>query len=129
MDLKLAVAISVLVTTSAFAQGQMGGSAPKGPKATKADAQKVVQIISGDKAKTALYCDAAKLNDQMAAADEKKDTKKVEELSKQLDEKGQQLGPEYAKLMDGLEQINPDSNDGKAISAVLESLDKLCVKN
>jgi hypothetical protein len=129
MNLKLAAAIFVLVTTSAFAQGQMGGSAPKGPKPTKADAEKVVKVISGDKVKIALYCDMAKLNDQLAAADEKKDTKKIDELGKQLDEKGQKLGPEYMKLMDGLEQIDPDSAEGKALSAVLEQLDKLCAKN
>ena len=50
MNLKLIVAISVLVTTPAFAQGQMGDASPKGPKVTKVDVQKVVQIISGDQA-------------------------------------------------------------------------------
>jgi hypothetical protein len=55
---------------------------PRGPKPTKADAEKVVKIISGDKAKIALYCDMTKLNDQITAADEKKDTKKVDELGK-----------------------------------------------
>lgn len=129
MNLKLAVAISVLVTTPVFAQGQMGGASPKGPKPTKADVQKIVQIISGDKAKTTLYCDLAKLNDQIAAADEKKDTKKVGELGKQINEKEQKLGAEYIKLMEGLEQIDPASNEGKDISAAFEPLEKLCPKN
>jgi len=129
MNLKSAVAIFVLVTTSAFAQGQMGGTPPKGPKPTKADAEKVVKIISGDKAKIALYCDLAKLDAQIAAAVEKKDTKKTDELSKQSEEKVQKLGPEYMKLMDGLEQIDPDSAEGKALSAALDPLDKLCAKN
>jgi hypothetical protein len=129
MNLKLATAIFVLVTTPAFAQGQMGGSAPNGPKPTKADAEKVVKIISGDKAKIALYCNMTELNDQIAAAEEKKNSKKVDELGKQLDENGQKLGPEYVKLMDGLEQIDPDSTEGKAFSAVLDPLDKQCAKN
>lgn len=129
MNLKLIVAISVLVTTPAFAQGQKGSASPKGPKPTTADVQKVVQIISGDQVKTKLYCDLAKLNDQAAAADEKKDTKKVAELSKQIDATEQKLGAEYSKLMEGLEQIDASSNEGKNLFAALQPLDKLCSKN
>jgi hypothetical protein len=35
MNLKLAAAIFVLVTTPAFAQGQMGGPAPEGTEANQ----------------------------------------------------------------------------------------------
>ena len=126
MNLKLAVAISVLVTTPAFAQGQMGGASPKGPKPTKADIQNVVKIISGDQEKTKLYCNLGALNDQAAAADEKKDTKKLEELSKQIDAASQKLGPEYLKLTDGLDQVDPSSKEGQNLLAAFEPLDKLC---
>jgi hypothetical protein len=37
---------------------------------TKADAQKVLKIISSDKAKTRIYCQMAKLGDQMEQANE-----------------------------------------------------------
>ena len=87
MNLKLVVAICVLAATPAFAQAP-----PAGPKPTKADVQKVVQIVSSDKAKTATYCDMAKLDDQIAEADAKKDQKKVDELSKQADAMGQIVG-------------------------------------
>jgi hypothetical protein len=33
------------------------------------------------------------------------------------------------KLMDGLEQIDPDSAEGKAFAVVLDPLDKQCAKN
>jgi hypothetical protein len=124
MNLKLIVAISVLAAIPAVAAAQQA----TGPKPTKADVQKVVQIISGDKAKTSLYCDLGKLEDEMAQADEKKDQKKSEELGKQADAMGQKLGPEYIKLMAGLEQVDPDSNEGKDLSTALEALDKLCPK-
>jgi hypothetical protein len=124
MNLKLVVAICVLAATPTFAQQPP----PAGPKPTKADVQKVVQIISGDKAKVATYCDMAKLDDQITEADSKKDQKKVEELSKQADAMGQKLGPEYVSLMTGLAQIDPASPEGKDISSVLEALDKLCKK-
>ena len=42
MNPKLIIALSVVVRTSAFAQGQMGGASLQGPKPTKADVQKVV---------------------------------------------------------------------------------------
>ena len=124
MNLKLVVAICVLVATPAFAQQP----APAGPKPTKADVQKVVQVISGDKAKAATYCEMAKLDDQIAEADSKKDQKKVEELSKQADALSQKLGPEYVSLMNGLSQIDPSSPDGKDFATSLEALDKLCSK-
>jgi hypothetical protein len=124
MNLKLVVTICVLAATPAFAQQPP----PAGPKPTKADVQKVVQIISADKAKSAAYCDMAKLDDQIAEADAKKDQKKVDELSKQADAMGQKLGPEYVSLMSGLQQVDPSSADGKDFSAALEALDKLCKK-
>jgi hypothetical protein len=123
MNLKLVVAICVLAATPAFAQAP-----PAGPKPTKADVQKVVQIVSSDKAKTATYCDMAQLDDQIAEADSKKDQKKVDELSKQADALGQKLGPEYVSLMTGLQQVDPSSAEGKDLSTALEALDKLCAK-
>jgi hypothetical protein len=98
------------------------------PKPTKASAQKVVQIISGDKAKTAVYCQISDLGPLMDEADQKKDRKKMEELTKKADELSKQLGPEYAALMDGMQNVNPDSKDGKDIGAILDQLDKLCAK-
>jgi hypothetical protein len=123
MKLKFIVAVLAIaaIPTCALAQG-----AP--PKATKADAQKVVNMISSDKAKTKTYCDIAKLGDQIGEADAKKDTKKVDELSKQMDDMGAKLGPEYIALMDSLQDVDPASKDGKEIGAVLDGLDKLCAK-
>jgi hypothetical protein len=47
MNLKLIVAILVIAAVPVFAQAQP----PSTAKVTKADAQKVIKIISGDKAK------------------------------------------------------------------------------
>jgi hypothetical protein len=124
MKLRLVAAITALVTLPMLAQAQQGGSPSNAPKPTKADAQKVVQIITNDKAKTQAYCDLSKLYDQMQTADQKK----VETLGKQADVLASELGPEYNKLMDGLEQINPNSNEGKELDSILSGLDKLCSK-
>jgi ABC-type transporter Mla subunit MlaD len=121
MKLKLVVAVAAIVALPLCAQAQKA-------KVTKADAQKVVKIISADKAKTQTYCDMAKLGDQIEQADQKKDTKKVDELSKKMDEMTQKLGPEYASLMEGLQDMDANSKAGKDIGEVLEGLDKLCGK-
>ena len=93
MKPKLVVAISALaIPVLAHAQ-------PNVPKPTKADAQNVVQIITNDKAKAQAYCDLSKLSDQVEAAGQKNDTKKVETLAKQVDALVAKVGPEYSKLM------------------------------
>ena len=124
MNLKLIVAILVIAAVPMSAQAQK----PSAANVTKADAQKVVKMISGDKAKTQTYCDMAKLGEQIEQANEKKDTKKADELSQKMDELGTKLGPEYVALMDGLQEIDPESQDGQEIGSTLEALDKLCAK-
>jgi hypothetical protein len=120
----LIVAVFVTAAVPVYAQAQK----PSTAKVTTADVQKVVTLISGDKAKTQTYCDIGKLNEQIEEADEKKDVKKTEELSQQIDALGKKLGPEYAALMDGLQQLDPESEDGKKIGLMFEPLDKLCAK-
>jgi hypothetical protein len=82
MSLKLVAAIFALAAMPALGQSQPGGPPPNAPKPTMAQVQKVVQIISGDKTKTQQYCDLDKLNEQMAQAEQKNDTKTLEALSK-----------------------------------------------
>ena len=115
----------------AFGQAPMGGS--PAPKPTKADVQRVIQTISGDKAKIETYCDLAKLNQQMAQADEKKDTKTSQALGQKADDLAQKLGPDFIKLMDGLDHVDDNSGEGKDIAAsfddiaaALEALDRHC---
>ena len=75
MKLKLMLAAAVILALPLAAQAQK--------KPTKADADKVVKLISADKAKTKTYCDLAKLGDEAQQADEKKDTKKAEEIGQE----------------------------------------------
>jgi hypothetical protein len=98
MNVKVVVAILLIAAVPVCAQAQK----PSPAKVTKADAQKVVKIISGDKAKTQTYCDMTKLGEQIEQANEKKDQKMVNELSPKLVALEKKLGPEYHALMDGL---------------------------
>jgi uncharacterized phage infection (PIP) family protein YhgE len=124
MNLKSIVAALVIAALPLCALAQPKAAS----KVTKADAVKVVKMISADKAKTQTYCDMAKLGEQVEQADQKKDTKKVEALSKQMDDMSAKLGPEYAALMEGLQDLDANSKDGKEIAEVLEALDEPCAK-
>jgi hypothetical protein len=120
MSLKLIGAILVIAAVPVCAQAQEPSAV------TKADAQNVIKIIRGDKAKTQIYCDIGKLGEEIAQAEQKKDTKKADELYRQMDELGTKLGPEYVAFMGGLEELDPNSLDGQEIGSMLEGLDKLC---
>jgi hypothetical protein len=122
VNLRLIVTILVIAAAPICAQAQK----PLPAKVTKADAQKVLKIISSDKAKTRIYCQMAKLGDQMEQANETGDSKKFDALFRKMYELGKQLGPEYAALVDGLQDIDPQSEVGREISSTLDALDNLC---
>jgi hypothetical protein len=126
VTLKFVAAIFAVIAIPALAYGQQGGPPPNVPKPTKADVQKVVQIISSDQTKLRSYCDLKKLYDQMGAAYQKNDSKTADALGKQADALADKLGPEYSKMMDGLEQVDQNSSEGKAYASILSGLDKLC---
>jgi hypothetical protein len=128
MKLKLIAAISALVATAALAYAQQGGPQPNVPKPTKADVQNVVQIISSDKAKTQAYCDLTRLEAQVNAAAQKKDSSTLQALERQADALVGKLGPEYFKLMDGLEEVDPKSSEAKEFMSILSELDKPCTR-
>jgi hypothetical protein len=128
MKLKLVTAISALVAAAALAHAQQGGSPTGAAKPTKADVQNVVQTITSDKAKAQIYCDLNKTYDQLQQADQKHDSKTVEAIGKQADALVDKLGPEYSKLIDGLDQVDPNSSEGKEFISILSALDKLCTK-
>jgi hypothetical protein len=127
MKLSLVAAISALAIP-ALGHAQQGGPQPTVPKPTKADAQKVVQIITSDKVKTQAYCDLTMLEGEVEAADQKNDTKMLEALNKQAEALVDKLGPEYYKLMDGLEQVDPKSSEAKEFMSILSELDKPCAR-
>jgi hypothetical protein len=58
----------------------------------KADAQKVVSIISGDEAKTQTYCEARDIAEQIVQAGQQKDNEKAEKLADKLTEQENEPG-------------------------------------
>ena len=122
MNLRLIVTILVIAAAPICAQAQK----PTPAKVTKADAQKVLRIISSDKVKTRIYCEMAELGNQMEQANETGDSKKFDALFQRMYELGKKLGSEYAALIDELQDIDPESEVGQEISSTLDALDNLC---
>src|SRR5262245_44429274 len=121
MTLKVIIAL-LLIVVPVCVQAQK-------PRVTKDDAQKVVTIISGDKAKTQTYCEIQNLGEQMERAYEKRDIKLVDELLQKIDALEETLGPEYVALMDGLQDIDPEKDKlGAEIMSVFRTLDRLCMR-
>jgi ABC-type transporter Mla subunit MlaD len=92
----------------------------------KTDAQKVISIIRGDKAKTQAYCQLDSISEQIGRATEAEDTKKVDALSQQAEELEKKLGPEYRTLFDALNDADEDSQDVKDIVSMFDTLAESC---
>ena len=126
MNLKLLVVATLFVAVPLVAVAQKDEPTDQAPKPTLADAQKVVEMISTDTVKLQTYCEIGKLEDEMANAQDANDTKAVEALISKSEALAQQIGPEYLKLVEGLELIDPKSTEAEKFAAVLSALDDKC---
>jgi hypothetical protein len=120
MNLKLIV-ILVVATMPMCAEAQVSNNA------TVTHAQNAFKTISGDKDKTRIYCDMAKVFDQIERASEK-DTQKTDTLYRKMNDLAKKLGPDYAALVYGLPKVDPNSEGAREINSTFAALDKLCAK-
>jgi hypothetical protein len=121
MKLKLIVAVLVIAAMPTWVKAQTSNNA------TVTHAQNAFKIISGDKARTRIYCDMAKVFDQIERAGEK-DTNRTDKLYRKMNELAKKLGPDYAALVYGLPKVDPNSKDAREINSTFAALDKLCAK-
>src|SRR5262245_23805110 len=85
MNRLLILGILIISTAPLFAQAQQPNAAEL--------AQNVVSIVSGDKAKTQIYCQILDLSDELDQADQQKDREKAEALSQKINELQKNLAP------------------------------------
>jgi hypothetical protein len=121
MKRRLILGILAVSTAPLFAHAQQPDAAK-----LKADAQKVVSIIQGDKAKSQIYCQINDLGDQIGEADQQNDPKKGEALAQKMNELEKQMGPEYLALVDDTNGLDPNSEAGRGIESLFEKLDESC---
>ena len=117
----LIVGILIISATALSAQRKQTDAAK-----LKADAQKVVSIISGDEAKKQTYCEARDIAKQIVQAGQQKDNEKAEELADKLTEQQMNLGSEYLALMQSLRNANLTPKDGQEIESTFDVLDESC---
>ena len=121
MTPRLIVAISVISAMPVYARAQE-------PSPSVTAARIVADTISSDPAKIETYCAIGKLSDEIEDANEKKDSKTAYELTQKMKDLEERLGPEYVHFMNGLQNIDPESDDGVEIEATLRDLNRSCAK-
>ena len=127
MNFKLIVAIPLIAAIPVAAYAQQDGQEADAPKPTLADVQKLVQSIAADKVKLKAYCDMGKIQEQMEEAEQEKgNAKKLDALSVKAENLSKQLGPDYDRVMGGLDGVDPNSAEGKRYTALFEPLFKQC---
>jgi hypothetical protein len=131
--MKLLIAIGLLAATMSTALAQSANDLPYGFVQSqqadivklKGEAQNAFNVISSDKLKIQTFCEMADLGNQLDRADRANDTKKTEEVSQKLDELERKL-PEYTALVDGLKDVDANSQEAQEIGSIILKLDELC---
>ena len=121
MNRLLFLGLFLASSTPLYAQGAQPDAAK-----LKADAQKVVNIIKGDKTKTEAYCQINELAEQIGEAQQQKDSKKAEELSRRVMQLEIKLGPDYLTLVNGLKDVDRNSQQAQELDSILAPLDDSC---
>ncbi|MGA8692718.1 MAG: hypothetical protein WB689_02540 [Xanthobacteraceae bacterium] len=121
MNRFLIIGILLNSAVALYAQAQQPNTAK-----LKADAQKVVSSIRGDKAKTQAYCQINSLGGEIDLAAQARNEQKADELTKKINDLEKQLGPEYLALFDALNNADQNSKDFQDILSMFDTLDKSC---
>jgi hypothetical protein len=109
--------ITVLIAIIILAAAPARAASPQVEAAIKA-----VPKIETDPEKFRTYC---RLSKEMAAVEEE-DSAKTDELGKQLEELMKSIGPDVAAAWELLDELDPDTDDGKALIAAYEALEEKC---
>ena len=120
MKTPLIVSILLIAAWPAYAQQQPNAAQ------LKQDAQKVVSIIRGDKAKMQAYCQINSLGGEIDLAAQARDEQKADALTKKINDLEKQLGPEYVALFDALNNADEHSIEFQDIMSLFDHLDKFC---
>ena len=125
MYLKALMSVSIFAATTVAAVAQ-DEPTNQMPKLTLADVQHLAEVISSDKSKLRAYCQLGKLHDETQQAVEQQDADVIAALTAKIDAFEQELGPEYDKVLDGLDQIDLSSEEGQQIADVFKTLQEKC---
>ena len=124
LRLKAFVGVSIFAGTTIAAIAQED-PLDETPKPTLADVRHLAEAISSDKFKLRAYCEMGALHDELQQAVQENNASAIA-LTAKTDAFEQQLGPEYDRVLDGLDRIDLSSDEGLQIAEVFRSLQKKC---
>ena len=84
--------------------------------------------VSAEGLELRAYCELGQLLDETRQAVEYNDTNAIAAVTAKTDAFERQLGPEYDKVLNGLDQIDFSSDEGKRIAEVFGSLQRSAKK-
>jgi hypothetical protein len=125
MYCKTLIGVAILAATTLGA-GAEGEPADQPPKPTLTDVRHLADEIAGDKSKLESYCSLGKLHDEMQQAVENNDLHAIDALTERINTFEQTLGPEYDRVIDGLDQIDLNTAEGQHLADVFKSLQDKC---
>ena len=125
MLVKALIGVAIVAGTTVAAVGQ-AEPPNQTPKLTLADVQHLAETIGSDKSKLRAYCELGKLHDETRQAVEYNDTNVIAAVTAKTDAFERQLGPEYDKMLNGLEQIDFGSDEGQRIATAFYTLQQKC---
>jgi flagellar motility protein MotE (MotC chaperone) len=125
MYCKTLIGVAILAATTLGA-GAEGEPADQPPKPTLTDVRHLADEIAGDKSKLESYCSLGKLHDEMQQAVENNDLHAIDALTERINTFEQTLGPEYDRVIDGLDQIDLNTAEGQRLADVFKSLQDKC---
>ena len=118
-----AIVIFAVTAVAAFAQDEF---VDKAPKPTLADVRHLADAITSDKLKLRAYCELGGIHDQMQQALDNQDANAIDALIAKADALEQQLGIEYERVIEGLEQMDFNTAEGQQIADVFKTLQERC---
>ena len=125
MYCKTLIGVAILAATTLGA-GAEGEPADQPPKPTLTDVRHLADEIAGDKSKLESYCSLGKLHDEMQQAVENNDLHAIDALTERINTLEQTLGPEYDRVIDGLDQIDLNTAEGQQLADVFKTLQDKC---
>ena len=125
MLLKTLIGVAMFAGTTVAAFGQEEPT-NQTPKPTLAEVQHLAEMISSDNSKLRAYCELGKLHDETRQAVEYDDANAIAAVTAKTNAFEQQVGPEYDKVLDGLDHIDFSSDEGQGIAAAFYALQQKC---
>src|SRR5215471_12342678 len=110
------IGVAIFAGTTVAAVGQEEPT-NQTQRPTLADVQHLAERIGGDKSKLSAYCELGKLHDETRQAVQYNDTNAIAAVAAKTDDFERQLGPEYDEVLNGLDQIDFSSDEGRQIAA------------